>query len=492
MSNPLSILFTASEIYPFAKTGGVADVAYGLPLALRDLGHDIRVMLPKYGCISERKNRIHEINRLKDLPIAIGDNEEPATVKSSSITNPKTKVQAYMTTNYRYFDSKWGLYADPDTGEAYADNDERFIFFCKTVMETCSILEWVPDIVHCNDWHTALIAAYMRETYKELFAKTKIVFTVHSFSPNSEYSLKPTFYKTQLPSASLPNLEHRSKCNFMKAGLIYADAITTVSPTYAQELLSDSTRSNGLNELLNERKDVFRPILNGIDSTVWNPAKDKLIARRYSSDSIEDKDDNKEALLEKFGFDDYEGEPVVAILSRLVEQKGIALIEQAAEQLLSLDIKLVVLGEGEERFERFFKRLADSNPSKVAVHIGFDDPLAHLIEAGADILLMPSLYEPCGLNQMYSFTYGTIPVVHATGGLADTVRDYAEADGKGNGFAFRTFTVDAMMDALKRALELYENHDAWRELQMRGMNEDHSWERSAKLYEELYRDVLSS
>lgn len=491
MAKPFSILFTASEIYPFAKTGGLADVAYGLPLALRDLEHDIRVMLPKYGAISERKNRIHEINRLKDIPIQVGDREEPATVKSSSITNPRTKVQAYMTTNYHYYDSKWGVYSNPETGEEYADNDERFIFFTRTIIETCLLLGWFPDIVHCNDWQTSLLAMYMRTKYREQFKNTKIILTIHNISNQGVFPLKSTFAKTDLPQDAIDSVKHKNQFNFLKAGILYADRITTVSETYGQELLNDPKLTNGLNSYLKDRKDVFHPILNGIDTTVWDPEKDKLIAKRYTAESFDKKEANKEDLTEKFGLRYKPGTPVIAMISRLVEQKGLGLLLEAADELFAENVQMVILGEGDADIEKALTELAKKYPDKLGVQIRFDDPLAHLVEAGADMYLMPSLFEPCGLNQMYSFAYGTVPVVRATGGLIDTVHEFDEKTGAGNGFTFKQYEAADMMKALRRALSLYADKNVWNTIALNGMKEDYSWARSARKYEEVYRALMA-
>lgn len=491
MAKPISILFTASEIYPFAKIGGLADVAYGLPLALRDLEHDIRVMLPKYGAISERKNRIHEINRLKDIPIRVGERVEPATVKSSSITNPRTKVQAYMTTNRHYYDSKWGVYNDPETGKEYEDNDERFIFFTRTIIETCLLLGWFPDIVHCNDWQTSLLPLYMRTIYREQFKNTQIVLTIHNINSQGVFPLKSTLAKTELPDSVIDAVKHKNQFNFLKAGILYADRITTVSETYGKELLTDAKLTNGLNTLLKEREKIFHPILNGIDTTVWDPEKDKLIEKRYKADSFEKKEANKEALLDKFGLKYKQGTPVIGIISRLVEQKGLGLFLEAADELFAKDVQVVILGEGDVEMEKTLTELAKKYSDKLAVEIKFDDPLAHLIEAGADMYLMPSLFEPCGLNQMYSFAYGTVPIVRATGGLIDTVHEFDEKQGTGNGFTFKKYNAPDMMKAVCRALDLYSNSEMWRTVALNGMREDHSWAKSAKKYEEIYRLLMA-
>lgn len=492
MAKPLSILFVASEIYPIAKTGGVADVAYGLPLALRDLDHDVRVMLPKYGAISERKNRIHEINRLKDIPIDVGPVREFATVKSSSIVNTRTKVQAYMTTNRPYFDSKWGLYSDPETGVEYPDNDERFIFFARSVIQTCLLLGWIPQVVHVNDWHTALVAAYMRTIYADKFKNTKIVFTIHNISNQGVFPFKETFIKTGLPEECAEDAKHKTKFNFMKLGLMYADHITTVSKTYGEELMSDAKLTDGLNAVLKKRKDVFTPIINGIDTTIWTPEKDKLITKRYTLDSLDKKEANKEALVEKFDLKFNPETPVIAMISRLVEQKGLGLLKQAAEKLFKEDVQLVVLGEGDKEIEEWLKEAAKKHPNKMSVKIGFDEQMSHIMEAGADMYLMPSLFEPCGLNQLYSFAYGTVPIARATGGLMDTVKEFDTKKQTGNGFVFEEYKAADMLDAIKRALAVFKNKDQWTKLVKNGMSEDHSWNNSSLKYEDIYRKILQS
>lgn len=490
MSKQLTILFAASEIYPIAKTGGLADVAYGLPLALRDLEHDVRVMLPKYGGISERKNRIHEINRLKDIPIPMGTESEPATVKSSSITNPRTKVQAYMTTNHRYFDSKWGLYADPETGEEYADNDERFIFFSRTVLETCTTLGFVPDVLHIHDWQTALVAAYMREIYPDKFKNTKIVLTLHNVSAQGIFPFESTFAKTGFPEESKKIFEHKGQFNFLKAGIMYADHITTVSPSYGQQILEDEELTNGLNILLKEREKDFTPIINGIDTTTWDPFRDKHIKKPYSIDTLDRKMLNKQALVNEFKLSYHENIPVIALLSRLVPQKGIDIVMEAAETFLQRNVQFVVLGEGEKRFEDFFTNLAKKYPTKVAFKKSFDEVMAHKVEAGADIYLMPSLFEPCGLNQMYSCVYGTVPVVRATGGLRDTITEFDVTTKQGNGFLFEEFKGTALVEALGKALDAFANRPLWQQLIRNCMKSDFSWTTSAKQYADIYRRLL--
>jgi starch synthase len=489
MAKPLSVLFVTSEVFPFAKVGGIADVSYSLPLALRDIGHDVRVMLPKYGQISERKNRIHEINRLRDIPVAIGDKTDPATVKSSSINNPRTKVQAYITTNQRYFNSKKGIYGDTRIGRDYSDNDDRFIYFDRTVVDTCMILNWYPDIIHCNDWQTAIIAGYVKAMFPAKFKKTKIVFTIHNFYKQGIYPLA-NLSKTNLPKEAYPNFTHKGKFNFMKGGLIYSDYITTVSPTYGEEILHDKKLSGELNTVLVAQKNKFQGIMNGIDVWGWNPKTDPLIKRKFLGDFNEFKTDNKIAMLKEFDLPYKEGTPVIGLISRLDAQKGTALLLESIDKLMEENIQMVVLGEGDQELKNSLRNAAKKYPDKLSVKIIFDEILSHQIEAGADMFLMPSLYEPCGLNAMYSILYGTIPIARATGGLIDTVKEYNSKAKTGNGFLFKEFKPESLVTAVKKAIGVYKKKEEWQAFGLRCMSSNFSWENSAKKYDEVYRAVF--
>ncbi|MCS7000618.1 MAG: glycogen synthase [Bacteroidota bacterium] len=486
---PLSILFVSSEVYPFAKTGGLADVSHALPIALRELGHDVRVMLPKYGNVSERRNRIHEINRLKEVPIAIGDTVELATIKSSSMQNPRTKVQAYVTTNFTYFDSKKGLYADPITGEPY-NNDERFIFFDRSVVTTCLLLGWFPDIIHCNGWQTGLIGAYIRTMHAREFAKTKLVFTIHNAADQGVFPAS-SLEKTGLPKEVYPRITHAKHLNFTKAGMEFADAITTVSPTYAREILRDKTASGGTPTLY--RNYTIEGILNGIDSYYWNPKTDPFIEHHYDSTTWkEGKALNKKVLRERMKLPHEEKAPLLATIARLGEAKGIPLLIEVLPALLQEQVQIVILGEGDPSLTASLEKLAAKHRSKLALFIGFDDALAHLIEAGADMYLMPSLFEPCGLNQMYSMAYGTVPIVRATGGLIDTVTEFDPEARTGTGFVFHDYTAEAFLAAIKRALALYKKPTYWASLVANCMSQDFSWATSARQYDAIYRRILSA
>ncbi|MEN3037933.1 MAG: glycogen synthase GlgA [Candidatus Kryptonium sp.] len=491
MVQPLNILFLSSEIVPFAKTGGLADVSFALPQAIKELGHEIRAMMPKYGFISERKFGIHEIVRLRDMDIPVGDKLQKGNAKASFIVGQKVKVQVYFLENEFYY-NRDGLYVDSKTKKDYPDNDERFIFFCKGVIETLKKLGWRPHVIHCNDWQTALVPVYLKTIYKDdpFFKGIKTVLTIHNIGYQGVFP-KESFYKSGLPDAILSQIEHNGNFNFLKAGILYADVITTVSPTYAKEIISKDEFGAGLSEVLKKRKKDIYGILNGVDYSVWSPENDKYIPVPYSIQTIETKYENKKALLKHFGLEYDEEIPVVAQISRLVDQKGFDLIEEIIDEMMKLNIQYIVLGTGEPRYEEMLEKAKKKYPKKVGVHIGFSEELAHLIEAGADIFLMPSKYEPCGLNQMYSLRYGTIPIVRKTGGLADTVEEFNIKTGRGTGFLFEKYSGQDLLKALKKALSVYKNRKVWLKLMKNAMAKDFSWTMSAKKYVELYQKLTT-
>ena len=489
MAKPLSILYVTPELFPFVKIGGVADISYSLPLALKDKGYDIRVMLPKYGCVSERKNRIHDINRLRDISIPMGKKEVLATVKSSSVSNPRTRVQAYITTNLEYFDSKKGIYSDPKTNIDYSDNDQRFIFFSRSIVETCLTLGWAPDIIHCNDWQSAIISAYVKTMFKEHFSKTKVLYTIHNMSIQGEFPLKG-FATTGMDNDVKKNFTNKRKLNFLKGGLYYADYINTVSPTHAQELLQDKKYTNGLNGLIVKKQDEFSGILNGIDKWAWNPANDSLIAEKFDDDFQEYKQTNKNALLERFSLSDNENKPLIGMISRLDENKGIPLLIEAFDELMKEDLSIVILCDGTSELKDPLSDLAKKYSNKFSIKFTYDESLAHLVEAGSDFFLMPSLYEPCGLNAMYSLKYGTIPIVRKTGGLNDIVKDYISKTKTGNGIVFTKANSTDLVNAVKKALGLFQNPAELEVLALSGMEKDYSWDIGVEEYGKIYHSLI--
>lgn len=488
------ILFVTSEVVPFVKTGGLADVSAALPQMLAELGHEVRIVVPKYGAVDDRKFKIHEVVRLKDIQIKIGDKDVTFSIKSCFLPGQKVRVQIYFLDNQEYFGSRNSLYVDPMTGESFPDNDERFILLSKSVFELIIKLGWIPDIIHCNDWQCGLIPAYLKNVYQneENFDKFKTLFTIHNLAYQGEFS-KAHFKNTLLPKElnSPKGIIHKNKLNFMKSGLMYADVINTVSETYANEIRTDDKLGAGLKEILSKRKNDLYGIINGIDVKVWNPEKDKHLPKKYSIKNVDQKSVNKQALTEKFGFEFKPEVPVFGLISRLYDSKGLDLVEKIFPQLMKLDVQMILLGTGDKKYHSFFDKMSHQYREKFACYLGFNDDLAHLIEGGADIFLMPSKYEPCGLNQMYSLKYGTVPIVRKTGGLADTVQKFDEKSGYGNGFVFQKYTAKEFLAEIKRALKIYKNKQQWLSIVKNGMKSDFSWHSSAKKYLDLYKTILS-
>ncbi|GJQ63845.1 MAG: glycogen synthase [Melioribacteraceae bacterium] len=492
-SKKLKILFVTSEVVPFIKTGGLADVSSALPQKLQELGHQVRIVVPKYGAIDERKFKIHEVVRLKDLTTNVGDKEVTFSLRSSFLVGKKTRVQIYFLDNEEYFGSRHSLYADPLTGEDFEDNEERFILLAKSVFELINKLGWIPDIIHCNDWQCGLIPAYLKTIYKdeENLKDVKTLFTIHNLSYQGEFPAA-SFEKTELPKSykNDKGVMQGGQLNFMKSALRFADVINTVSERYAEEICTREY-SVGLQNALKDQKENLYGIINGIDDTLWNPENDKNIAKKYSIKNIEAKIDNKKALAEKFGFEFKENVPVVGIISRLYESKGFDLLMESFDELMQRDIHVILLGAGDKKYHRFFEEAFGKYMDKFSCYLGFDDQLAHLIEAGSDMFLMPSRYEPCGLNQMYSLVYGTVPIVRETGGLADTVDDFDPKEQTGNGFVFKKYDKKDMLAAVDRAVKLFnEDQKAWMKIVKNGMKSNFSWLNSSKKYVDLYKKVI--
>ncbi len=490
MAKSLNVLFLSSEVDPFAKTGGLADVSGALPKAIKNLDHEIRIMMPRYGSINERKAKLHEMMRLKEIPVPVGSKTFHASVRSSFLPTTHAKVQVYFLDNSTLF-GRSGLYIHPETKKDYADNDERFIFFSRGVLEVLKKLGWQPDVIHCNEWQTGLVPAYIKTTYRDdpFYRDTRTVFTVHNMAYQGVFP-KTTFPKTLLPAELMAEtgVEAYGNVNLLKAGLVFADAITTVSERYAQEISSSAEFGCGLESVVSKRRHDLSGILNGIDYGVWDPAVDEYIPHRYDARTVDLKTENKKALLSKVGLPFHEQTPLIGIISRLADQKGFDLIDEVLDEMMAMDLQLVVLGTGEKKYHDLFERAHKKYPQKVGISLGFDEELAHMIEAGSDMFLMPSRYEPCGLNQMYSLRYGTVPIVRATGGLDDTIDDVSSGNG-GTGFKFKNYSSAELLKTVHRAVQAYRDQPSWRKLMKQGMARDFSWETSARKYIQLYRSL---
>ncbi len=490
----LKILFVTPEILPMVKTGGVADVSSALPQKLQELGHQVRIVIPKYGLIDEKKHKIHEVSRLKDITVKIGEKEVLYSIRSSFLKGYKERIQIYLIDNDEYFAKRKSLYANPLTNEPYQDNDERFILFTHAVFELIVKLKWIPDVIHCNDWQCGLIPAYLKNNFNhfEELSQIKTLFTIHNLGDQGEFSVEH-FNNTGLPENLLNDKHflHNGKINFMKTGLMFSDRISTVSENYAQEICNDELFGAGLHKVLSQRKDDIFGIINGIDERLWNPEKDNLIIKNYSMKNISDKRENKKHLLEKFGIEFDENIPVIGMISKLTDFKGFDLVQECFEKIMALDSVLIILGTGEKKYHHFFENAVSKFSDKFGCYLGYDEELAHLIEAGADMFLMPSRFEPCGLNQMYSLVYGTIPIVRNTGGLADTVRNY-NGDDNGNGFVFKKYCCNEMYKEIERAVKIFKNDQkSWQKLIKNGMKSNFNWLDSSKNYIELYKELLN-
>ena len=485
-NTPLKVLLVSSEVAPFAKTGGLGDVVGALPKALRRRGIDVRLVVPLYAGMDW--NALERLDGSVDVPMYWGTAQ--AGVRLGRL--PGTDVPVYFLEYNRYFDRR-SLYGHP--AEGYEDNLERFTFLSRGALELARAINFIPDVIHANDWQTGLIPAYLAETHRNNpgYQRIRSVFTVHNIAYQGSYPRELLNY-TGLP-AHLYNpgqLEHYG-LNFLKAGVVFADAVTTVSPTYAREI---QTREfgEGLEGLLTNLHWKLSGIVNGCDYEHWNPAHDRHIAAPYTPETVfENKPLCKADLQRRFKLPEDPAVPVLGVIARLVAQKGIDIILSAAKGFLDLGCQIVVLGDGDRAFHERLQSLRDAFPDQIAIYLGFNETLAHAVEAGSDLFLMPSRYEPCGLNQMYSLKYGTPPVVRSTGGLADTVVNATEenlADRRATGFSFQDYSASALYETVKWALTLYRDRPAdFRQVMLTAMAQDWSWDRSAEVYERLYRKI---
>lgn len=487
MSRPLQVLFLSSEVEPFAKTGGLADVSGALPQHLRHLGHDVRVMMPRYGVLNEHFGPLTPAGASGAVPV--GTARRPAELFASALPNDGNPVPVYFLDSPAYYDRK-GIYVDPATAKDYPDNDERFIFFCRGALEMVRTLGWKPDVLHCNDWPTGLVPAMLRLLYggDPFFRGTRSLFTIHNMAYQGIFPPE-SFARTGLPAGAFTDsgVEAYGKMNFLKAGLTYADALTTVSEKYAEEIQSTDEFGAGLQDVARFRRADLHGILNGVDYSVWDPAADGLIPHRYDAANPAAKVENTRALLAAMGLPFRPGTPVIGMISRLADQKGFDLLGQALDRLMAMPLQLIILGTGDPRYHAMLEAAHREHPDRLSVRLGFDNGLAHLIEAGSDMFLMPSRYEPCGLNQIYSLRYGTVPIVRATGGLDDTITDVDDDPAEGTGFKFAAYESAALVHAVERAVRAFADRKAWRTIMTRGMLRDFSWIVSARKYAELYR-----
>ncbi len=476
--NKLKILYVSAEMSPFAKTGGLADVAGSLPKALLEMGHDVRAVMPKYRLIDGN------FEYITDFSVQIGDWHETCIIRKidlpARVNGRKKSLPVYFTDSYKLFDRD-GIYG-------HFDDAERFVFFCKCVLDMLPLIDFKPDIIHCNDWHTGPVCLLLKEKYQynEFYSKISTIYTIHNLEYQGNFSsyvvnLLNVGYEVLTPEKA----EFYGMFSFMKAGLVYSDIISTVSGVYAKEIQTVQYGER-LDGLLRKRSADLFGILNGINYEEFDPRTDKAIVKNFGVENFQDKKYNKKALQREMGLPE-EDVPLIGLISRLSGQKGLNLIIDQIDAFLRKDLQFVLLGTGDDYFQDRFRRIVINYPNKIAIHLGFNAQLAQRIYAGSDMFLMPSRFEPCGLGQIISLRYGTIPVVRSTGGLAETIINYNTDNEHGNGFSFANFSSEEMLDAIDRAIFVYnEKPDEWQELIVRALNIDFSWNRSAKKYEELY------
>lgn len=492
MKNKFKIFYVSPEVAPFASTAELGEVAGLLPKVLKDLGHEVRMMMPNYRAVNERKYILRDVIRLKDMAIEIDGQVLRANGKSAFL--PNSKVQIYFLDYKPYFDRP-NLYHEAQTGRGYADNAERFIFFCRGCLETLKLLQWQPDVIHCNDWQTCLIPYYLKTIYRNdpFFKNTSVLLSVHDVAQQGHFDPEITrkaglSVKDVAPGSPA---ELFGKFNFLKAGLGTADLVTTVSETYAQEIQSSKEHGHGLENFLRERRPKIVGVLNGVDYSMWNPETDSHIVRPYNAANPAGKADNKRALLRHLGLEANSEQAVLGMIASLREEKGIDLVIEAFDKIISLGAKLVILGAGDDKYQTLLTKAAKRHPKQAAVVLRRDETLTHLLLAGSDILLMPSRVAPCGSHELHAMAYGTIPVVRATGALADTVENYNVKTERGTGFIFKKYSSEELLHTVQRALKIFADDKRWLRLVRNAMKQNFSWNTSADKYVKLYQKLAS-
>jgi starch synthase len=479
----MKVLIAASEAAPYAKTGGLADVAGSLVNELKKAGVDAAIILPLYRCIKQAADEFGIKPIGKEIAVPLGNKIERGRIWAGSTSEG---VAAYFIENDRFYDRD-GLYGTPE-GD-YPDNASRFIFYSHGVLETVKALGIKPDIIHCNDWHAGLIPVYLKTICKADFPKTATVMAIHNLGyqgifPSSEMPLTGLGWDM----FNMDALEFYGKVNLLKAGLLFADVIATVSRTYAEEIQTPEY-GFGLENLLRRRSADLFGIINGIDYNEWQPWKDRLIPARYSKSNLSGKAVCKKSLLSECGLAD-NGSPLVGMVARLSSQKGIDLVAEAADGIAASGAQMIIFGTGEEHFHQVLSKIQARHSGSFSLTIGFDNTFAHKVYAGSDMFLMPSLYEPCGLGQLIALRYGTIPVARRTGGLNDTITEYDSSSDSGTGFLFDKYSSLQMLEAIKRAEDAFRDKKAWEQIQHNAMSQDFSWRKSAKEYLSLYKKYI--
>jgi len=490
MKPKLKVLMVASEVVPFAKTGGLADVVGSLSLALSKLDCEVRIVLPKYKMVNESGVKLLNID--KKVNFKVGDTMQKAKILSTKVAGV---VTVYFLEHSEYYDRD-GLYGTTEEGyKDYKDNLARFSFFCGATLELLKEIDYKPQIIHCHDWQTGLIPIYLKTLYRDVpfFEGIKTLFTIHNLAYQGIFP-KEELYLTGLDEDIFTpdKLEFWDKINIMKGALVYADILNTVSKEYAKEILT-SEYGCGLENVLKQKKDKLYGVINGLDYEEWNPTMDKEITMAYDINTIERKGKNKKALQQENNLPVDNEIPLIGMITRLAPQKGLDILDEIIDELMELNIQFVLLGTGEMKYHTKMEQIKKKFPTKAGIHLTFDPYLAKRIYAGADMFLMPSQYEPCGLGQLISLRYGTVPIVRATGGLKDTIINFDPERKIGNGFVFNEYNSQALLSTIKQAVEVFCNDkESWKRLMLNGMSADFSWNHSAKEYIKLYEIALGN
>ncbi len=476
----MRVLFVAAEASPFVKTGGLADVIGSLPKEMLQKGIDIRIILPKYGTIPYSYKKSMVLKNRSSLQL--GSHNYFCGIEELKIDG----LTIYFIDNEHFY-KRPKIYG-------YWDDGERYAFFCRAVLESLSYLNFKPDIIHCHDWHTAMTVVLLKNQYHihPFYKDIKSVFTIHNLQYQGVFPKEIlNIFGLGSEYFDMEKLEFYGKINYMKGGIVYADTVTTVSNSYAEEIKTPE-RGEKLDGVMRKYSNKLHGIINGIDNKYYNPAADCHIFKQYDKNSLDLKLDNKLAFQKILGLPQRKEVPMFGLVSRLVNQKGLNLIENIMEEFLKEDVQFVLLGTGEEYYEKYFRKMAAKYPKKFSANILFDEKIAHRIYAASDFFLMPSLFEPCGLGQLIALRYGTVPIVRQTGGLKDTIEEFNEFSNKGNGFVFKEYNGESLLNTIKRALLFYQNQSAWKKLRANLFNYDFSWEKSAKKYIELYNAMKIS
>lgn len=497
----MRIVLCSGEVFPFAKTGGLADVAGALPLALEALGQEVIIVMPKYASVSDAGIPIKKLKA--GFSYSAGKEKTCVTAKNSFSAQQKRyderseeffcasigkNIKVYFVENDAYYDRPF-LYGDK-AGD-YPDNLMRFSFYCEKTLELLKVVNFPADIIHCNDWQTTLIPVLLKTSRKNdsFYKNTKTVLTIHNLAYQGLFKAEE-FAKLKLDQSlfGIDGFEFYGKISFLKAGILFADYITTVSQGYAKEMLTKEFGC-GLEAVLEKRKSTLQGIINGLDYSVWDPKKDTHIFKQYNAANLSGKSVNKKQLQKSCGLLVKKDIPLLGFVGRLAEQKGVDLLLEVVKKLDAFNVQMIVLGTGDQKYHALLEKVADKNPKRFSLHFTFDETLAHRIYAGSDMFFMPSRYEPCGLGQMISFKYGTIPIAYKTGGLSDTVFGFDPETQEGNGFIFDSYSKKAFLDTVQRGVALFSDGVSWQPLLRKVMNYNFSWEESAKKYIHLFNSL---